>query len=309
MSDALDVPTVAIRFALYANLMVLFGLSACRLYAAALAKPTGPAARVIRRSILILAITALLLSVVGLIALCAAMAGMPIMQVDRETVDMVLTQTPIGAAWIVRMAALLAIAATSIVRRWNSVVTLLCAGIALATLAWTGHGAAGEGSAGWIQLAADIAHLLAAGVWIGALALFAVVLGRPVRRMTDADVAASHAALDRFALVGTLVVAVLIATGLISSAMLVGIENVATLPSTLYGQLLMIKLMLFAAMLVLAAANRWRLTPALGRCTDLSDRLRAVTALRRSLAAETAAALVILGLVAWLGTLSPPLAA
>ena len=302
-------PAVVIRFALYANLMLLFGMPAFALYSASLADPARPTVRMIRRSVLILAIAALLMSVIGLAILCAAMAGVPVMEVDRETVDLVVTQTPIGAAWIVRMAALLAIAAISLVMHRGNLATMLCAGIALATLAWTGHGAAGEGSAGWFQLAADIVHLLAAGVWIGALAVFAIVLTRPAKRMTDDDVGAVSAALDRFAVVGTVVVVLLIATGLISSFMLVGLENVTALPRTPYGQLLIIKLMLFAAMLVLAAANRWRLTPALSRCNDFTDRLSAVKALRRSLAAEVSAAVLILGLVAVLGTLSPPLAA
>ena len=309
MTEVTDVPAVVIRFALYANLMLLFGLPAFALYSVSLASPEGPTVRMIRRSVLILAITALLLSAIGLAILCAAMAGVPVLEVDRETVDLVVMQTPIGAAWIVRMAALLVIAAICLTMRRSRWITVFCAAVALATLAWTGHGAAGEGSAGWFQLAADIVHLLAAGTWIGALIVFAVMLTRPVARMTDADVGAVTAALDRFAVVGTLVVVLLIATGLISSFMLVGIENVAASPSTLYGQLLIIKLMLFAAMLALAATNRWRLTPALARCNDFSDRLSAVKALRRSLAAEVAAAVLILGLVAWLGTLSPPLSA
>lgn len=309
MTEVTDVTAVVIRFALYANLMLLFGVPAFALYSVSLADPAGPTVRLIRRSVSILAIAALLLSVIGMAILCAAMAGVPVMEVDRETVDLVVTQTPIGAAWIVRMAALLAIAAIGLVMRRGTLGIILCAGIALATLAWTGHGAAGEGNAGWIQLAADIVHLLAAGIWIGALAVFAVILTRPAKRMTDEDIGAVAAALDRFAAVGTIVVVLLIATGLISSVMLVGIENVAALPSTLYGQLLIIKLMLFAAMLVLAAANRWRLTPALVHSTDFGNRLSAVKALRRSLAAEVVAAALILGLVAWLGTLSPPLAA
>lgn len=65
-------------------------------------------------------------------------------------------------------------------------------------------------------------------------------------------------------------------------------------------------------MLALAAANRWRLTPALaaavpGTDTDNvdADPDLAIAAMRRSLIIEASAALAILALVAWFGTLEP----
>ena len=85
--------------------------------------------------------------------------------------------------------------------------------------------------------------------------------------------------------------------------------HIAELPFMLYGQLLLAKLALFAAMLALAAANRFRLTPAFGKAIAQGDGSCAVAALRRSLAAEAGAALLILGLVAWIGTLAPPMSA
>src|SRR3546814_20881518 len=48
--------------------------------------------------------------------------------------------------------------------------------IALATLAWTGHGAIDEGNRRYMHFASDIFHLLAAGGWMGALAAFALLL-------------------------------------------------------------------------------------------------------------------------------------
>ena len=58
---------------------------------------------------------------------------------------------------------------------------------------------------------------------------------------------------------------------------------------------------LVALMLALAGLNRWRLTPALERGTPQ----QATRHLRLSLTVETIAALAIIGLVAWLGTLDP----
>ena len=65
------------------------------------------------------------------------------------------------------------------------------------------------------------------------------------------------------------------------------------------------ELLLFAAMLVLAGLNRWRLTPALGVAVHNDNPASALAGLRRSLLAEGSAALAILAVVAWLGTLEP----
>lgn len=86
----------------------------------------------------------------------------------------------------------------------------------------------------------------------------------------------------------------------------VGPANLAALPTTLYGQLLIAKLVLFAGILGLAASNRFRLTPALEASLDNGDHATAVAALRRSLALESAIAITILAAVAWLGLLAPP---
>jgi len=75
---------------------------------------------------------------------------------------------------------------------------------------------------------------------------------------------------------------------------------------TIYTQVLLVKLAMFVAMLSLAAANRFRLTPKLAAALNSTSELRAaVGALRTSLLAETALAILVLAAVAWLGTLSP----
>src|SRR3546814_19293751 len=80
---------------------------------------------------------------------------------------------------------------------------------------------------------------------------------------------------------------VIAATGLINSQMIVGAENLGRSLSSPYGQLLLAKLALFALMLALAAANRWRLTPALAAAAGAdaesgdSDPDAALAAMRR----------------------------
>lgn len=309
MTDSL---TIGIRLILYADLMLLFGLPMFALYGLTNTGRQAGSLPWLRPLLVGLAITALLASVAWLTIVSASMAGMPVTAVDRATVELVATETPMGLAWQIRIAALaVTVVLAAMPRSAAALPTLaalsLTAGVALATLAWGGHGAAGEGPAGWLQLGADVVHLLAAGVWVGALAAFSLMLLRPHAAMSPTHIAAAIRALERFAVVGSIVVSLLIATGLINSLMLVGLANVPTLPSTLYGQLLIAKLALFFGILLLAAANRFRLTPALASVGPAGYTRQVVTALRRSVALESSAALLILALVAWLGTLAPPL--
>jgi len=107
--------------------------------------------------------------------------------------------------------------------------------------------------------------------------------------------------------VGTIVVALLIVTGLVNSWILVGPHGVGQLSGNQYIRLLAIKLALFAAMLGLAAINRFRLTPALRRDLQAGSMpVGALRALRRSIALEFGLATSVLAIVAWLGTLMPP---
>lgn len=286
---------VVVRFVLYLDLMTAFGLAVFTL--------TGPRgcaeALPLRRAILATAIVGAALSALALALLAAEMAGVPIGEVDRETVDMLVYETAPGSAWLVRMAALAALALAALALPWRvaTVVAAVAAGVALGTLAWTGHGAMDEGARGWVHLGADIVHLLAAGVWLGALAALLWLVLRPAAAMPGTHRNLCHAALHGFATTGTLTVAALLATGLVNGWIILGPPGIAALPDTLYGRLLLAKLALFVAMLGLAWLNRYRLTPAL---TQDGPR-----ALRRSLAVETGSAIAIMALVAWLGTLAP----
>jgi len=64
---------------------------------------------------------------------------------------------------------------------------------------------------------------------------------------------------------------------------------------------------LFALMLVLAAENRFRLTPGLGLVLAGGEDPRpALQRLRRSIVAETLVGAVLIAVVAFMGTLAPP---
>ena len=294
---------VAIRFALYADLMVLFGWPLFALHGTR-AKAIGPSPRSLASLILL----AVFPSVAGMLAMTASMSGVAIIDVDRGSIAAMVFETPMGVAWQVRMAALAAIGVLAFVRNPAvRVAQVAFAAAALASLAWTGHGAAGEATRGLVQLVADIVHLLAAGAWIGALVALGLMVARHASRLTSADFITMHGALDGFWKTGTIFVALLVITGSVNTWVLVGPAGIGLVGSGQYVQLLALKLALFAAMLGLAATNRFRLTPALSRDLDaVVVPLEALGALRRSIAIEAGLAASVLAIVAWLGTLVPP---
>jgi putative copper resistance protein D len=58
-------------------------------------------------------------------------------------------------------------------------------------------------------------------------------------------------------------------------------------------------------MLMFPALNRFHLSPLLERSIQTGTHTVAINALRRSVILELSVAVIIMGLVAWLGTLSP----
>ena len=73
--------------------------------------------------------------------------------------------------------------------------------------------------------------------------------------------------------------------------------------------MLIAKLALFVLMLALASANRFHLTPALGTVIAGGDDSRSeLQRLKNSVLVETTVGLILLGLVAVMGTLAPPAA-
>lgn len=306
----MDIAGIALRSATYIVLMLAFGMPA---FAVCVLPDDGRDTGASRRALIIgAAIAGLLLSLAGIVALAAQMSGAALASVDLATVKTVVASTAAGTAWAVRMIALLGMLVVATMFPVGRAALLAVTGLggaALATLAWSGHGTMDDGDVRYFHIAADIGHLLAAGVWFGALAVLATMLFRHSARFDAADLRRAHRSLVGFAGIGSLAVLTIIATGLVNAWLLVGPDHVWSLGATLYGQLLLAKLALFGAMLGLAALNRFRLTPALGQAVARGDTGAAVRALRFSLALETGSAASVLALVAWLGTLAPPASA
>jgi len=298
---------VAVRLGLYVTIGGVFGVS---LFAISGLPIAALANLPLRAFVGVSAALGVVLSMFGIAVLAAGMAGMPLGTLTAADLQAVASMTGIGDAWVARTVALAAVAVATLIVRSNLAVAwagVMFGAVALGSLAWNGHGAATEGWMGNIHLAADIAHLLAAGAWFGALLALGLLVRRAWVGRTHGEVTAAQIALKRFSVAGTVIVVTIIVSGLVNSWLLIGPDHIVGLRTTLYGRVLMAKLALFAGMCGLAAINRYRLTPALGRDYPTPD--GAIGALRRSLVTETTAALLILTLVAWLGTLMPPTAA
>lgn len=258
---------------------------------------------------LIAGAAALLLAgaLVYLPALTAEMAGDAAAARDPDMLRSVLLETPFGVAVLARgLAACAAIAATLVRqpgRRTQALAAALGA-VALTSFAWTGHGAADPGPRGLVHLAADLLHLLAAGVWMGALFAFALRLARP-GNISASEAEQLHRDLAHFAGVGSAAVAAIVASGLVNGWFLVGPARFDRLPATPYGLVLVAKLAAFAGMVLLAARNPFVHTPALAGALSEGATDRALGALRRSILLEMALGVGVLALVALLGVLAP----
>lgn len=291
---------ITVRWALVADLMLLFGVPLFSSYSIAPIKALLP----LRPMVITAALAGLLLSALGITILAATMSGVPLAATDPTTVAMLVTGTTIGMAFKVRAVALLLALALGLFGRADTasrITITVCGGVALTTLAWSGHGVMNDGRTGIVHLVADIIHLLAAGIWVGALAALAWLL-----LQQKAAIGILHAALAGFASIGSATVAIILASGTINSWLLVGPAKMLALENSLYGRLLLLKLALFTMMLSLAARNRFRLTPALAKAATPLNARQTTRALQYSIGTELVCAIAILGLVAWLGTLEPP---
>jgi copper resistance protein D len=250
-------------------------------------------------------ISGLLWFVFSVANMSGTMAGIA----DQEMLWTVVNETTFGSVWMARM--VLAVIPTVIAARpfrkataGRDLITACLAAVLLASLAGTGHAQIEEGWIGLVHVGADAAHLLAAGAWLGGLVPLGFILlnysirgGEPI---VDVD-----RILLRFSSMGYVAVATLVASGLINSWFLVG--SVSSLLTTLYGQILLAKAAFFAAMLALAAANRFWLVPRMieTRAGRSGEPAVWLARLRYHVLGEQFLGLMVLLAVSVLGTMRP----
>jgi len=214
--------------------------------------------------------------------------GLPLAAVVTMAPWSIAFATSAGPALLVAIAAML-LGLIALGRAWYARVfaAIAFAGVGL-SLAMTGHAATASPEV--LTRPAVFLHGLAVAFWIGALAPLAVLVSKPTPAVLPL--------LKRFSRIAMPVVAALALTGLMLA--IIQLETLSALIETAYGLILSVKLALVLSLLVLAALNRTRWTPALAK-----DPAAAI-ALKRSILLECGAALGIFAVVAGWRFTPPP---
>jgi len=283
------------RLLQYLSLMLLFGLPL--LQRQALVLGVGLPAATLRSWLIAVGGAAVLAQLLEAPLKAARLLGVPWQQLDVSALAWYLFGTPAGLAWTARSAVLLAMALWLACLHTRHRVTgafLLLAGCAVSTLLWNGHAAMSEGIAGAARLFMGGLHLLAASVWLGTISGFVLLLGHRAERER------LHALMHEFASTGSLLVVILMVSGTVHYAWIHHWQGtLVLLPVHPYDRWMLVKLVLFALMLMMAAMHRWWLVPRLR--TSAST----VPSLRISLRLEFLIAVMVVAAVAILGTMSP----
>lgn len=216
----------------------------------------------------------------------AAMAGAVDVGTAFAAIPTVLLDTGFGRALMLRLGLLAVAAWLAAPHRSRTIwaVAALLAATACALQWRMGHAAVAED----LPLpAATVLHILAAGLWLGGLLPLWLALPQAPR------------AARRFSALGLSCVLVLAATALAQAWVLV--VGIAGLVGTDYGRIVLAKLLLLAALLGLAALNRFGLSPGLSG----PEPGRAIRRLRLSILVETGLGLLVLLTAAGLATQPP----
>jgi copper resistance protein D len=290
---------VAARWIHFAALLLLFGAPVSCL----LVRGADPmdARAIFQRTDRLLRVTAALAVISGLVWIAAIIANMAGSFADAATVDTLnafFFETQFGPVVIARLvlliAALLTIMLPAHVRlgAW----LLIGAGL-LIDQAWLGHAANGGATLfGALMIAVYCTHVLAGGTWIGGLPVLLFTLGAPRAGPQErANV------LLRFSNMATAAVTLIVLSGILNALFRVH-GHPMRLFGTSYGDVLLTKITLVAAMLVFAAYNRLIGLPKL----ETQAQATANSNLTLSIAVELVLGGVVVGAAAILGVTPPP---
>jgi putative copper resistance protein D len=305
--DAVNVSLIVIRAIHFAATAITAGVLIFGALVAAPALRSAATARaIVMAQILRVAWVSLAIAVasgaIWVLLQAEAMSDLPLREAMSEDIlSTVLTETQFGIVSEFRLVLAIVLAACLF---FNRLQLALISGLGLvAGIAWTGH--AGSGADDWsnLHLTADVLHLVAAAAWLGGLVPLTLLLSQALGNEADPWASVASQASRRFSMLGIVSVGTITATGIVNGWILVG--SFKALVVTEYGRLLMLKISLFAIMLVFAAINRFWLTPDLALPSDNEARLKATRRLTRNSGIEIALGLIIFVIVGVLGTLHP----
>jgi putative copper resistance protein D len=314
MIDTMTGALLGARLIQFAAVMVLFGGTLFRLYAAIGRAGSDDVReafdRWLWRVLLCATIVSLLSSIAWLAVQTAIMGDAWASALTGDTLAAVLLQTEFGRVWIGRLAiaSILTIVVGFLYARGGATRGLLVvaclSALLVATLAGTGHAIMANG----LRRAADVAiqsvHLIAASVWLGGLLPLGYVLGKARSEPEAGWLAAAQSALPRYSQVGILAVISLILTGLNISWSLVG--EFSALFVTAYGQVLLAKVGVFLLMIGFALVNRTQLAPkVMAMRSSAAQHHSSLRTLWRNVAFEQGLGAFVLVAVSGLGMLPP----
>ncbi len=299
-----EVGLILSRFLHFAALLFVFGNALFPLYAfgAGASQTSAGLPHRLGSWIFAACLLAFVSGAAWLLFASASMAGSLSEALSPEMMGTVLLGTAFGKVWSAHLALVAALAIVAHFDKGHRPISLaILSAVCLASLAGVGHTQAQDGVNFLVHTASDGVHMLAAGAWLGGLVSLLAILRRPAAQMPlEAN---AIRMLLRFSRMGYLAVAVLIATGAVNGWYLIG--SVRQMAASLYGQLLIAKLGLFALMLLLAAMNRFWLVPALRTSSGRKQRAASLPRLRSHIVGEQLLGLLIIALVSVLGTQDP----
>ncbi|MFG1350236.1 copper homeostasis membrane protein CopD [Xanthobacter autotrophicus] len=215
--------------------------------------------------------------------------------IDGSTLSVLAFDTMIGTAWMVRVSLALLTAAVFVARPRANRRQAVLAAMLLASLALSGHAEMNEGARRTLHILNHGLHLLSGGFWLGLLIMLPPCLSRLRDPVLGAE---ARTALRRFSLAGHVAVALVIATGIVNTALILG--RWPDDPTSPYQRLLDVKIILVLAMTSLAVLNRYVFVPRLKTQHD-----RAVASIRTGTLIEIALGAGVLALVAVFGLMDP----
>lgn len=165
----------------------------------------------------------------------------------------------------------------------------------LGLISASSHNAASASDIKTFAVTTDVAHLVAAMIWLGGIAYLAISVPVLIRELgTSGAAEILNSAIPRFTVLGLLSAGVLITTGIFSSYMQVTIPAATATP---YGWFLIGKLSLIVALFAVAWYNGFKLAKRIGSGGE--------NRFGRSLLAEVVIAGLVLVAVGWLASLEP----
>ena len=232
----------------------------------------------------------------GIVLQGAVASGTSAFDAARPGVIGDVLDTRFGTVWAIRGAIWVALAAALIASRRlgppsarpspvTAALALLLAGLCL-TPALAGH--ASTQTPGWALVPANAVHVAAMSAWVGGLVMLVAALPAATGALERPQRSTLlSAVLPRFSAIALGSVAVLLATGVLQSAL--ELESLSALYDSAFGRLILVKAALLAVLIGLGAYNRRRSVPEMQRLASEGSPPGATgMALRRVLRIEVA---------------------